>query len=139
MPRNLHPRALMTDKRKRPTDDEARPAVLCLNSWAGYSEQSVLVVSETPQRYRIEAGATRVKLGGRQRWLDVGQRTLVPKSAVRMLDPDDCVNCQNPRSHHRSIEGVLMCCESDGTSLTGGFYRAAARSLRDRVLGETTS
>lgn len=43
-------------------------------------------------------------------------------------DPDDCARCGNPYSHHRSVDGVLMCCAPDGESLLGTCYARAARS-----------
>ena len=64
-------------------------AVLCLNGWEGRTETSVEIVGETPKRYRIRA-SKRVKLAGRNRWLEIGKTALVPKYAVRptMLAPD---------------------------------------------------
>ena len=62
-----------------------RTAVLCLQDWAGYTEQPVVVVGETPKRYRVmPSGSAMVKLGGRARWLRPGKTALVPKRAVRM-------------------------------------------------------
>lgn len=56
--------------------------VLGLDGWAGYTEQPVLVVGETPRRYRIRAIAI-TRLAGRGRYLEAGEETLVPKTAVR--------------------------------------------------------
>jgi hypothetical protein len=50
--------------------------------WSGYHEQQVLVVGETPKRYRIEA-IERIKLAGRMRWLNPGEQALVPRYAVK--------------------------------------------------------
>jgi hypothetical protein len=62
----------------------SRPARLCFDDWAGTRSSSVLVVSETPKRYRIApVGAEPVKLAGRNRWLEPGKTALVPKTAVR--------------------------------------------------------
>ncbi len=55
---------------------------LGLQSWHGLSWQAVLVIGETPKRYRIEA-IERTKLGGRNRWLEKGHTALVPKHAIR--------------------------------------------------------
>lgn len=54
------------------------------DSFAGSDKQPVLVVGETPQRYRIKAdnGGKAVKLAGRSRWINGIQEALVPKSAV---------------------------------------------------------
>lgn len=57
---------------------------LCLTGWHGYSEQPVLVVGETPKRWRIEAiEATQLPGHGGRRVLQKGERTLVPRYAVR--------------------------------------------------------
>jgi RNA polymerase subunit RPABC4/transcription elongation factor Spt4 len=55
---------------------------LCFNDWAGFRRVRVLVVGETPKRYRIEA-LQRMRLAGRNRCLDKGERALVPRTAVR--------------------------------------------------------
>lgn len=53
-----------------------RPAVVCQQSWAGYTETPVEVIGETPKRYRC-------------RWLELslgrgkGSVHLVPKRAVK--------------------------------------------------------
>ncbi|MBL8605196.1 MAG: hypothetical protein JNK72_24915 [Myxococcales bacterium] len=44
----------------------------------------MLIVGETPKRYRIRA-LTRTRLGGRDRWLEAGEEALVPRAAVRQL------------------------------------------------------
>lgn len=58
------------------------PALLCMNGWAGYYEQPIEVIGQTPKRYRIRA-TERIRLGGRCRWLYRGETALVPKSAVK--------------------------------------------------------
>lgn len=58
-----------------------RPAVLCMDGWAGRSEQPVVVVGETPKRYRIRA-TERTRLPG-NRWIEAGETTLVPRYAVK--------------------------------------------------------
>ena len=55
---------------------------LGLVGWHSGIWQRVLVIGETPKRYRIRA-LTRVKLAGRCRWLEVCESALVPKGAVR--------------------------------------------------------
>lgn len=59
-----------------------RDAFLCLQGWHGYTEQRVLLVGETPKRYRIRA-LEPTKLGGRNRWLKVGAEALVPRRALK--------------------------------------------------------
>lgn len=63
-------------------DEWPRRAVILLSGWGGRSEQQVLVVGETPKRYRIKA-TRRTKLAGRSRWIGTGDTALVPKHAVR--------------------------------------------------------
>ena len=63
------------------TRNTARTAYICLDGYAGRTEQAVMVIGETPKKYRIKA-VMRTKLGG-ARWLYVGETALVPKYAVR--------------------------------------------------------
>lgn len=58
-----------------------RPGTLWLGGWAGKHSYPVLVVGETPTRYRIKA-IERTRLAGAYRWLEPGQLGLVPKRAV---------------------------------------------------------
>lgn len=57
-------------------------AELGLNGWAGLTWTPCLVVGETPKRYRIKA-IQRMKLSGRDRWIEAGETALVPKTALR--------------------------------------------------------
>lgn len=57
--------------------------ILLLDGWEGRTETPVEVIGETPKKYRIRA-IQRTKLGGRYRWIDVGDTALVPKYAVRL-------------------------------------------------------
>lgn len=59
-----------------------RRALLVLSSWGGVTTHPVVVVAETPKRFRIRA-ISLTRLGGRDRWLDEGETALVPKSAIR--------------------------------------------------------
>lgn len=61
--------------------------VLMLDGWGGRFDQPVLVVGETPKRFRITPVDKPVKLGGRSRWLSIGRTALVPKHAVRVTTP----------------------------------------------------
>jgi hypothetical protein len=58
-----------------------RAAYICLDGYTGRTEQAVMVVGETPKKYRIRA-VMRTKLGG-AKWLYTGEMALVPKHAVR--------------------------------------------------------
>lgn len=58
-----------------------RQGYLMIDGWAGRHDYSVLVVGETPKKYRIKA-VMETKL--RRRWLSVGDEAMVPKSAVRL-------------------------------------------------------
>lgn len=60
---------------------EPRQAYIQLDGWGGRTETAVLVIGETPKRYRIKA-VMRTKLAGRDRYLNAGDTTLVPKRAV---------------------------------------------------------
>jgi hypothetical protein len=60
-----------------------RPARIHLDGWAGRSADQVVVVGETPKRYRIRtAGDKAVRLAGRNRYLSPGETVLVPKAAI---------------------------------------------------------
>lgn len=58
-----------------------RPGLLHLDGYAGRTTQAVLVIGETPLRYRIRALA-KTRLGGRNRWIDRGAIALIPKRAI---------------------------------------------------------
>lgn len=60
-----------------------RIGILCVDGWSGRTEDRVEIIGETPKRYRIRADR-RIKLAGRDRWLEVGDDVLVPKTAVRI-------------------------------------------------------
>ena len=49
---------------------------------SGYHETPVLVVGETPKQCRIEA-IERMRLAGRMRLLNPGERALVPRYAIK--------------------------------------------------------
>jgi hypothetical protein len=68
-----------------------RNALLWLDGWAGRSSVPVIVIGETPKRYRIKT-LRRTRLGGRNRWLTAGATALVPKRAVT-LSPDQKEEC----------------------------------------------
>lgn len=55
---------------------------LIVSSWGGVTSTKVITMGETPKRFRIKA-ITRTKLSGRDRWLEPGDETLVPKTAIR--------------------------------------------------------
>lgn len=65
---------------------DAKKGLLCLDGWMGYTETAVIVIGETPKRYRIRA-VTNTKLAGRARWLRPGEVALVPKYAIK-FKPD---------------------------------------------------
>jgi hypothetical protein len=56
-------------------------ATLTLGGWHGLSHHEVLVIGETPTRYRIRA-LTETRLAGRSRYLAEGQETLVPRPSI---------------------------------------------------------
>jgi hypothetical protein len=61
-----------------------RRAKLHLDGWAGRWAEDVIVVDETPKRYRIRVDK-RVRLAGPHRYLSPGQTALVPKRAVTFV------------------------------------------------------
>lgn len=65
--------------------ENATIAILCIDGWAGRTETPVLIIGETPKRYRIRA-IERTKLAG-ARWLYRGETALVPKSAIKQAKP----------------------------------------------------
>lgn len=53
--------------------------ILIINGWAGRREIPVLIVGETPKRYRIQA-IQPIKLVGR--YIESGETNLVPQNAI---------------------------------------------------------
>ena len=65
--------------------DPPMPAILTLEGWEGRTLSRVLLVGITPKRAVIRApGPDAVKLAGRNRWLEAGNETRVPRYAVRL-------------------------------------------------------
>lgn len=64
-----------------------RPAVVCVDSYAGRQEKPCRVVGETPKRYRIEVDQPTGLPPGFTIMLP-GQQKLVPKRAVRFVTPN---------------------------------------------------
>lgn len=60
----------------------SKRAFLVMESYAGRSRTLVDVIWTGPKRARIRA-VTRMRLAGRDRWLDEGETALVPKAALR--------------------------------------------------------
>ncbi len=58
---------------------------LCINSWAGRREYSVVIIDETPKKYKIRL-VVDTKLPGRNRYGNAGEIILVPKTAVKIKD-----------------------------------------------------
>lgn len=57
-------------------------ALLTLDGWHGRSEQECIVFGETPKRYRITS-YRRIKLAGRNRWMEAGGTALAPKHSIK--------------------------------------------------------
>ena len=70
-------------------------AELGLQGWAGLTWQQVELIGETPKKFRIRA-IQRTKLGGRCRWIDPGETTLVPKHAIRRSVERDTTEKDTP-------------------------------------------
>lgn len=63
------------------------PGVLLLDSYAGRNEWPVVIVGETPRRFRVKPdGVNPVRLAGPNRWLQPGDTALVPKHSVRVVE-----------------------------------------------------
>lgn len=54
---------------------------LTITGWHGSTSTLVMTVGMTAKRFRIRA-LTRTRLAGRNRWLEPGEETLVPKTAI---------------------------------------------------------
>jgi hypothetical protein len=63
----------------------ARRGLLCITGYGGYVEYPIEIVGYTPKKVRIRA-TTLTRLGGRLRWLEPGETTLVPRRAVREIE-----------------------------------------------------
>lgn len=67
-----------------------RRAKIHMDGWSGRTSSEVIVVDETPRRFRIKTiDSKAVKLAGRNRWLLPGATALVPKGAVEFLDKSE--------------------------------------------------
>ena len=63
-------------------------AWLLMDGWAGRTAAPVVVVGETPSRYRIRGVGTRpVRLAGHLRFVMPGDTALVPRYAVHFTFP----------------------------------------------------
>lgn len=62
-----------------------RPAILHIDGFAGRRSHSVKVVGETRKYYRISTKEP-INLGGRYRWLYPEATSLVPKTAITLLE-----------------------------------------------------
>lgn len=61
-------------------------AIVAVDGWAGRSEIPVIIIGETPKRYRVRLDSDKPeKLAGRNVWRQPGEVFLVPKYAVRKL------------------------------------------------------
>jgi hypothetical protein len=64
-------------------EEETMTGVVCLQSWAGYSEHPVEIIGETRTKYRVRALES-FKLPGR--WIHKDGVDLVPKPAVKIVE-----------------------------------------------------
>ena len=89
-----------------------RAADLWVDSYAGRIKQPVVVIGETPKRYRVRA-LQRTRLGGRARSLEAGETALVPRGAVHFradLDWAYCPKCEMIRPTMDAGETCAACC-----------------------------
>lgn len=76
--------AIREEAKKRAAQESTRTfGLVRLNSWAGYREELVEIVGETPKCYRVICADRPVKLP--RRWLKPGEVDLLPKTAVRIV------------------------------------------------------
>lgn len=76
------------------TTPAPRPAYLLLTGWHGFTATPILIVGETPKRYRITpSGARSVRLAGPYRYVEPGKVVLVPKTAVSFDIPKNAELC----------------------------------------------
>lgn len=61
--------------------DDSREARIHMAGWSGHWSEQIIVIGETPKRYRIQA-IKRIVLPGRNRFLESGERALVPKNCI---------------------------------------------------------
>jgi len=64
-----------------------RMGYLHTESWCGRVSTPIMIVGVTAKKTRIRA-ISRTKLGGRNRWLEEGETTTVPTSAVTEFKPN---------------------------------------------------
>lgn len=59
------------------------PGWLHLDGYGGRTVQAIVVMGETPKKYRVTpAGDSLLRLGGRRRFIAPGETALVPRRAV---------------------------------------------------------
>lgn len=91
--------------------------VLILDGWTGRTDTPVVIVGETPKRFRITPpGDAAVKLAGCSRWLQPGQVASVPKTAIRVCKHEEslygrCVACGMTWEQQASVRSTE---DSDG-------------------------
>ena len=64
-------------------NDSRRYAWVAFDGWSGRWRVRVEVIGETPKCYRVRT-IEPTKWAGRNRWLEGGTQTLVPKAAVKL-------------------------------------------------------
>lgn len=86
--------------------DVTRTALLRMDGWAGRHDYAVVVVGETPQRYRIKLPPQTdpIRLAGGGRWLRCGQSALVPKHAVAFDSPVSGEGAPGAGDHSAGVE-----------------------------------
>lgn len=77
------------------TDELERKAWLHTMSFAGSVKTPILVVGETPKRYRVRL-VERTKLPGREKWGAAGDVVLVPRSSVSFREQGEAPPAERP-------------------------------------------
>lgn len=103
-----------------------RPAWLHLDGWAGHTRQPVIVVGETPTRYRIRVEQV-TRLGGFMRNLHPGERALVPRRAITFPPDRPLAEGWTPWKPSMSSTGICGC--SSRPDFQNGVRLACARCV----------
>ncbi len=64
---------------------DKRLAIVATDGWAGRIEHPVVVIGETPKRYRVESRDGKAYTFAANRRLAAGASMLIPKRAVRFV------------------------------------------------------
>lgn len=113
MARNFMRKMSAADRRfdrewnKRQEAKNPRPAEVGTNGWAGQLWHPVLVIGETPKRYRITSRDGKAYTFAANRKLAEGQSMLVPKHAVRFMEARPTCSCKHSDAWRCAVDKRL--------------------------------